>query len=135
MTTLPSAEGLLVTAYRARPTVTSLCGSRIATRLSGTYPAVRITLLGGPTRVVENTAQPELQVECWGNGSSTTAELEASDLALAVEAATPQLPGTYPAGIIAAAWVIGGILHLPDTSTTTVRERYILTVGITTQPL
>lgn len=134
MTLLPDAEALLIAALKAQTSVSSLCGGRVGTRLSGTYPAIRVTLLGGPARVVENTAQPELQVECWGNGAGGDAETQASDLARNVEAAVLVLRGTYGPGTITGAWTVGLILHAPDASTSLVRERYIVTVGLTVQP-
>jgi hypothetical protein len=130
MSLLPSAQALLIAAYRAT-TVAPMVGNRISTRLSGTYPAIRVTLLGGPDRPVDNTGQPEFQVECWGNGVGPAEEIEASDIARAVDAAVDDLPGTYTAGRIVAAYRIGGIIHSPDPSTS--RQRYIVQVGLVTQ--
>lgn len=130
---LPDAEALLVAALRARSSVASLCGGRVGTRLSGVYPAVRVTLIGGASRAVVNTGRPELQVECWGNGPDGVAEVQASDLARAVEAALPTLVGVYGPGVIAGAATSGGVLHSPDGSTG--RERYIVQASLVTQPV
>jgi hypothetical protein len=130
---LPDAEALLIQALKAKPTVTVQCGGRIGTRLGGVYPAIRVTLLGGSSRQVENTGRPELQIECWGDGSDATAETQAALLAQTIEAEVASLAGSYSVGQIVGAVVYGGILHsAPDT--TTGRERYILQIGLLTQP-
>lgn len=119
-------------ALRAQVPVSSLVGNRIGTRLSGVYPAIRVTLVGGPPRRVENTAVPDLQVECWGPGADGPSEAVASNAALAVEAAVSKLPGVYTAGTICGASTSGFIFHSPDGTTS--RERYIVTVSLLVQP-
>ena len=131
MALLPDAEALLIVALRATP-VGPLVGNRISTRLSGTYPAIRITLLGGPDRAMESTGQPELQVECWGNGSGPSDETQALEIARNVEGFATSLAGSYGPGRIVGAYTLGGILHSPDASSG--RERYIVQVGLVTQP-
>lgn len=133
MPLLPSAEALLIAALREQPPVTAICGTRIGTRLSGTYPAIRVTTLGGGESV-EGTNSPDLQVECWGNGGDPAAEIQASELSRVVHSvALSSLRGAYGAGIIVGSWCYGGPLHSPDASTSPARERYIVTVGITMQ--
>lgn len=131
MTVLPDAEALLIQALKATPEVSILCAGRIGTRLSGTFPAVRVTLLGGPPRPVTGTGSPNLQVECWGNGTDSAAEHQALDLARAVEAAVESLPGVYTSGRIVAAWSLSDLIHSPDSGTS--RERYLAQVGLVTQ--
>jgi hypothetical protein len=129
---LPDAEALLVAALRAHPTVAALpSGQRIGTRLGGVYPAIRVTLLGGPPRPAHNTRRPEFQIECCGDGTGGTAEIQASDMARTVEDIIPDLAGTYPQGTIVGAYLIGDILHsaFPDTN----RERYIVQAGLIIQ--
>lgn len=127
---IPDPEALLVAALRARSLLWS-CGSRIGTRLSGTYPAIRIALVGGPDRPAVGTGRHVLQVECWGNGSTPADETAAADLARAVEDVSASLAGEYAPGRIVASWRDGGIFHAADSTTN--RERYIFQVGILTQ--
>lgn len=131
MSLLPDAEALLIAALKARPEVVALCGGRVGTRLSGTYPAIRVTTLGGGDAVTD-TGTPNVQVECWGNGTDSTAEHQASDMARTVHAAAGGLAGTYAPGRVVGSWTFGLPLHSPDP--TTFRERYIVTVGLTMQP-
>jgi hypothetical protein len=131
MTILPDAEALLIAALKSQPAVTNLCGGRIGTRLSGTYPAIRITTLGGGESVTD-TGSPDLQVECWGDGTGSAAETQASDLARTVHSVGGNLRGMYGPGTVVGSWTYGLPLHSPDPGTS--RERYIVTVGITCQP-
>lgn len=132
MTAPPDPEVLLVAALKAKTSVSSLCGNRIATRLSGTYPAVRITLVGGPDRPTTNTAQPTLQWEAWGNGNDSAAEGQAADLAQAIDEVAAVLAGAYAAGRITSSWAVGHYFHSADA--TTGRERFIGQIGMLTQP-
>lgn len=129
----PSPEALLVQALKAITEVATLCGGRIATRLSGTYPAVRVTLTGGIGRSVSATGFPTLQWEAWGNGTDAAAQIQASDLAREIEAAVDdgRLAGVYTSGTIASAWVDGRMSHSADTTSN--RERYLGTIGLIAQ--
>jgi hypothetical protein len=131
MSLLPDAEALLIAALKAQPSVTALCGGRVGTRLSGTYPAIRVTTLGGGESVAD-TGSPDLQVECWGDGTGSAAETQASDLARTVHSVGGSLRGVFGPGTVVGSWTYGLPLHSPDP--TTARERYIVTVGITLQP-
>lgn len=131
MAALPDAEALLVQALKAKPDVTALCGGRIATRLSGTYPAVRVAWVGGPSRPTEGTGRPVLQVECWGNGSDAASGEAASQLARAVEGEGDSLSGIYLSGSVVGSYVDGSLIHAPDAGTG--RERYIVQVGLVIQ--
>lgn len=127
--TLPDAEALLIEALK---TVTlPALGGRVGTRLGQTFPAVRVTLLGGPSRPTDHTGLPDLQIEVWGAGPSPINEVEASNIALAIEDAVPDLAGVYSAGTIVAAVISSYLIHSPDTGSG--RERYLFTVGLITQ--
>lgn len=130
MTTLPDPEALLVQALKATPAVSTLCGGRIGTRLSGTYPAVRVAWVGGPSRPTEGTANPVLQFEVWGAGSDATAQEKANELARTIEGEAHDLAGEYLSGTVVASHVVGSLIHSPDPNG---RERYIGQIGLVVQ--
>lgn len=127
----PDAEALLIQALKAQPEVATLCGGRIGTRLGTTYPAIRVTLLGGLGRSVAGTRWATLQWESWGNGTDSVAEHQASDLGRAVEGVVEQLAGVYASGHITSAWLDGLMSHSPDPTSN--RERYLGSIGLITQ--
>ena len=133
MAKLPSAAALLIAALRANPTVTGLpSGLRIATRLGTTGDAaLRITPLGGADSV-DDTGNPELQIECWGPGTDSAAEAQASDMARTIHDQIPSLTGRYGPGLIVGAYTLGLPLFSPDP--TTQRAREIVQVGLVVQP-
>lgn len=131
MSVLPPREGLLIEALAAKSAINSGSGGRISTRLSSTFPAVRVTLLGGPGRLVENTGQSEFQVEVWGKGGAPEDEIETGDLASLIESEAMKLAGTYSLGTIKGSYSFGDMLHSPDP--TTGRERFLLTIGLLIQ--
>jgi hypothetical protein len=130
MSVLPDAEALLIAALAAQTAIATPVGGRISTRLSGTYPAIRVTLLGGVGRIVDGTLEADVQWEVWGD-DSPTAETVASDIARAIEAAVPLLAGVYGPGTIRGASSSGYIIHSPDS--VTARERYLGTATVLAQ--
>jgi hypothetical protein len=128
MTVLPDPEALLITALRADTSIASVTGGRVATRLGAIFPAVRVTLVGGPPHPVIQIGRPELQVECWGNGTDSAAAVQASLIARTIEAALPAIRGEYGTSWVITAYMGSGIIHSPDPDTA--RERYLFTVGL-----
>jgi len=129
---LPSAAALLIAALKANPQVTALpSATRIATRLAGNDACIRITPLGG-VESVEDTGNPEFQIECWGNGTGSDAEIQANLMARTVQDVIPSLPGRYGPGLIVAGWTFG--LPLAAADPTTQRAREIVQAGLVMQP-
>lgn len=129
MTHDPEAVG--IAALRSRPAVAALVAGRVSTRLSGTYPALRVTLTAGARRPVTGTARPVLQIEAWGENAGPAGEAQASDLIRTVENETEagSLAGSYAAGAVVACWVETVPFHSPDIN----RERYIMQLGLLVQ--
>jgi hypothetical protein len=121
-------EGVLVAALAAKSSVVALCGGRIGTALSGTYPAVRISLVGGRSKPVDerSTKNPIVQWEAWGDTQG-----QAADLAREIDDQAEALRGTYSKGIVVASWASGHYFHSPDPETN--RQRYIGQIGMITQ--
>lgn len=132
MIMLPSAAALLIAALKANQQVTALPSStRIATRLAGNDACIRVTPLGGADSV-EDTGAPEFQLECWGNGTGSDAEIQANLMACTLHDVIPSLAGRYGPGLIVSAWTFG--LPLPSADPTTQRAREIVQAGLLMQP-
>lgn len=126
MSTLPDPEALLTAALRSRPLITTWSGTRIGTKLGATFPAVRVTLITGPSRPLANTGQPSLQWEAWAD-----TEEAAIILAKAIDGEADRLAGTYGPGVIITSWAQGQYFHSRDEETA--RQRYIGQIGLITQ--
>jgi hypothetical protein len=126
MSAIPDPEALLVQALRSKTEVIGLVGQRIDTKLGSTYPQVRVTLTGGPSRPVPRTGAPSLQWEAWAE-----TEGAAALLAKAIDGVADELAGVYPAGSIVSSYHQGHYFHSPDAATG--RQRYIGQIGMLTQ--
>jgi hypothetical protein len=127
---------ILVAALRARTDITTFVApEQVGTILHGTYPAIRVTQIGGPGRVTQNTGSPQVQWEVWGTAADADAEWLVAQCAAAIEDAIENgtLSGTYPgAGTLAGTWTVMAAMSSPDP--TTWRARYLGTVGMLVQP-
>lgn len=119
----PDAEHVFGAFLRSHAAVTALVGQRSSEALSGTYPAIRYSLLPGGGDDTERGDRPELQVECYADDRPT-----ARRVARTVRAVLPDLAGTSP---VADAYVVGAVLTLPpfySADPPTGRARYLLQV-------
>lgn len=108
-------------------------GNRVAPKLPGTMPAIRIANVGPRDRGPEEHLA-RVQVECWADDDDAAANLAAT-----VEAGVPDLAGTYPYptdGVYAhcaGGGVAAGPFAAPDPNSQ--RYRYILDVELWLYPL
>ena len=128
---VPDVLELLRLYLLAQPAVTAIVGDRIALSLSGTYPAIRYALIGGP-RGEAWEYLPTLQVECWGD---VDGDEQALRLALVVRDALEDLRGWLPdgpasRGYVAGAEVTGEPFASADPKTG--RARYLVQVQLHT---
>jgi hypothetical protein len=117
----PDAEHVLGAFLRSHPAVTALVGQRSSEALSGTYPAIRYSLLPGDGDDTEQGDRPELQVECYADERPL-----ARRVARTVRAALPDMEGTEP---VPGAYVVSATLSLPpfySPDPPTGRARYLL---------
>lgn len=123
---LPDAEVLVVAFLAAHPDLALLHAGEVGTALSNERPAIRVTRLPGPSNAPEEDT-PELQVECWADTQDA-----ASVLARSVVAASPELKGAHPEGVVAGVEVTLGPTYQPDPDTE--EPRYLLRLGLLTYP-
>jgi hypothetical protein len=117
---VPDAEHIFGAFLRSHSAVTALVGQRSAEALSGTYPAIRYSLLPGDGDDTERGDRPELQFECYADDRPT-----ARLIARTVRAALPDIAGTTP---IPGAFVVGATLTLSpfySADPSTGRARYL----------
>jgi hypothetical protein len=126
MSELPDPEAIFVAGLRAQPTITAWVSTRIGTKLGATFPAVRVRLISGASRLVANTGRPLMQWESWADD-----EAMAARVAQAIDGVADQLAGTYTGGKIVGSYPVGQYFHSDDEATT--RTRYIGQIGLITQ--
>lgn len=131
---LPNAEALLVDFLRDQAEVTALCSQRIYTVLPNehdTWPAVRVTRLGGRTitHVPLWLDAPFLQVDVWGGPKATAFTLTETIRAVIAE----RLAGVHDHGVVTKA-EFGGVAFLPDQTWEPARPRYSLDLTLYTHP-
>jgi hypothetical protein len=134
--TAPVPVALAVAAFRGDPTITGqIAVSQIGTQLHDTYPAIRVTQVGGSPRPLVDTSAPELQWEVWGSGPDSDAEWVVALIAQAVDNVVESgaLVKTYPGvGTIRGTWTVSAPFSSPDPTTS--RVRYMGTLGMLAQP-
>jgi hypothetical protein len=112
------------------PGVTAITGSRIATSLTGTQPAIRYVLLTA-TPLGGGAVAAVYQVECWGTGGGAADDGKSDLLARNVISGVADMTGT-----IGAATVSGGaarrLLRRDDDATG--RPRNIVEVAFVARP-
>ena len=124
---LPDVEALLGSFLRNHPELTPIHQGRVATRLSGTYPAIRVSLIAvRPTQILGEYL-PELQVECFADDQGV-----ASLLARKASAAMADVIGAYPEGAVRGHDLVFGPFWSPDA--TTQRPRYLFDVLLLAYP-
>jgi hypothetical protein len=123
---LPSAVKVVNAWAKSRPAITDLVGKRISPVLDRTLPAIRLTNVGPRDRGPEE-ALARVQVECWSDDHDT-----AEDIANAVVAQLPSLPGEWAGGWCAGGGVAMGPFSSPDPQTE--RARYLLDLEIWIYP-
>jgi hypothetical protein len=123
VTPSPDSVGCVIDFIRRQSDMAALVGGaspRVSTRLSGTLPAIRVTLVdGGPDTTGEfGGAHPTVQVECWANDPAT------ADLMMRTfTAALPQVKGGTWGGVyVSGARVDLGPIMSDDPDTTAYRQ-------------
>lgn len=116
---LPDPEEVFVARLAAQSSVTAIT-PRIGTRWSGTYPAVRVTLVGDFGSDIEGRRDVVFQVECVADSDSV-----ASDLARTIESCRLDMRGTGAGGWLALTDVSSIIPGFDEVSE---RPRYDLTM-------
>ena len=111
---------------KAQGSVTAICGKRISPKLTGDYPAIRLTDLGPMERGPEEHLR-RIQVECWADDYAT-----AEDLAAEVERHLLEARGQWPSGYCAGGTVESGPFASPDD--TSQRYRHQLDVALWIYP-
>lgn len=120
---IPSPVRAAVAILTADPTLAPLHGGRVSTMLRPGGPAIRLTLLPGPTTQTGWEWRGHVQAECWADD-----ELDADELAAAVRACWPGYRGPAGDGYVSGTWIVTEPAALPDPETG--RPRYILTLGV-----
>jgi hypothetical protein len=114
----------------SRASVTAITGTRIATSLTGTNPAIRYVLLVA-TPLGGGAVAATYQVECWGKGAGIPDDGTSDLLARNVISAVSDMAGT-----IGAATVSGGTARrmLRQDDDATGRPRNIVEVAFVATP-
>ena len=123
---MPPAVRLAADWLQAQAAVTAAAGKRISYRLTGTYPAIRLTDLG-PMGRDEGGALRRIQIECWADDYDI-----AERLAAAVESVVPEAHGDWPSGYCAGGDVESGPFASPDPASQ--RFRHQLDVALWLYP-
>ena len=105
---MPKTTKLVGEWLKAQSAVSAVVAARVSYRLTGTYPAIRLTDLG-PIECGPEEALRRIQIECWADDYDT-----AENLALAVESVLPEARGTWPSGKCAGGSVASGPFANPD---------------------
>lgn len=111
--------------------ITSLVGTRVATRTKGVFPELVLQRIGGVPSVRQRLDSARIQVDCYGN-----TEGEASRLARVARQALFLMPG-YVSDLAVCTGVDDdlGLAWLPDTSRTPETARFIFGVVIHARPI
>lgn len=129
---LPNAENLLSQFLRRDAAVLATeLGDRTYTELPKvkTWPACRITRVGGETDLDLMFDYPLLQVEVWGGGK-TVAERIAQTIRASLAA---RLPFRNDDGCLMVVTRFGGLRYLPDGDEDPARPRYLFDLRVTTR--
>lgn len=131
MTDAPLTRPLkAVTAWlRTITAVTDVVDKRISWRLTGTYPAIRLTDLGPMGRTAAGDWR-RVQIECW-DGDYDVAEKLAADIAANADTGRGAR-GTWAGIYCAGSSVVLGPLSSPDQSSE--RSRHLLDVAFLLYP-
>lgn len=121
----PDAVAGLGTFLRGHAAVSAIAGQRVSTRLSGTYPAVRLALVGGDPSELWGGADATVQVECW---STLDDEATGYQLARTVVAAVSDARGIPVTGGYLLDATASEPFASPDPDTN--RARFIVTVTV-----
>lgn len=92
---MPDPEEVFVAAVQAQPSVKAIT-TRIGTRWSGTYPAVRVTVVGDSGPDGEGSRFVVFQAECVADDDTT-----ASLLARTIESCRIDMRGSFAGGWLA----------------------------------
>lgn len=138
MILLPNAELLVTTFLRTDADVVAVLGDEIYTELPkghDTWPACRVTRIGGAADNLGVVDEPLVQISVWG-GPKLTAERAAATVRAAL---ATRLPVTLPAlGALALGpgdRALGSLRDVPDTTYDPTRPRFILDARLLTRPL
>lgn len=124
---MPPTVLLVSQALKAQASVTALTG-HVSYRLTGTFPAIRLTDVGTIDRAPEE-ALHRVQVECWAEEYD-----DAETLARTVVSVVGDLAGDWPAGYCAGGSVESGPFSSPDDSSARYRHQLDLALWLYPSP-
>lgn len=124
---MPPTILLVSQALKAQASVAALT-AHVSYRLTGTFPAIRLTDVGTIDRAPEE-ALHRVQVECWAEKYD-----DAEALARTVVSVVGDLQGEWPAGYIAGGSVESGPFSSPDDNSERYRHQLDLALWLYPSP-